>query len=247
MRFHREYVRAYVDDIMIFFKILKNHVKHFYQIFNTLNLNNIFLQSAKVFIDYSIVQLLGQKVNSFDLTTIENKLRIIALLKFFKNFRQLKSYLSLIKFLREYIFYYAEIFKPLQVQKIELFRNDFKVNNKRKACFNKTRLQHFIEKKIIVFKILQSLLSWSFYLIHVNIKRSLFVDLNANKEFDFDAMIYHIRKTWLQKIFAVFEKDIFKCDYSSRTVIESVLFLNRLFNSIETRYWSTELKLADIV
>ena len=113
LRFHREYVYAYINDIIIFFKTLKNHVKHFYQTFNTLNSNNIFLQSMKVFIDYSIVQLLNQKVNFFDLTTIENKFRIIALLKFLKNFRQLKNYLSLIEFLREYIFHYAEIFKPL--------------------------------------------------------------------------------------------------------------------------------------
>ena len=113
LRFHREYARAYVDDIMIFFKTLKDHVKHFYQTFNTLNLNNIFLQSTKVFIDYSIVQLLNQKVNFFDLTTIENKFRVIILLKFFKSLRQLKSYLSLIEFLREYKFHYVEIFKSL--------------------------------------------------------------------------------------------------------------------------------------
>ena len=236
LRFHRKYARAYVNDIVIFSKILKNHVKHLYQTFNTLNLNNIFLQLKKIFIDYSIVQLLNQKIDSFDLTTVEDKLRAIILLKFFKNFRQLKSYLGLTEFLRKYISHYVGIFKLLQIRKIELFRNDLKVDNERKIYFSKTRLQHFIEKEIIAFEILQNLLSQSFYLIHVDIKRSLFVDLNASKKFEFDTMIYHIKEAWLQNIFAVFEKNIIKCDYSFKIVIESILFLNRLFNSVETRY-----------
>ena len=87
LRFHREYARAYVDDVMIFSKTLKEHVKHFYQTFNTLNFNNITLQFVKTFVDYSTIQLLSQKVNSFDLTTVEDKFRAIALLKFLKGFR----------------------------------------------------------------------------------------------------------------------------------------------------------------
>ena len=113
LRFHRKYVRVYANDIIIFSKTLKDYIKHFYQTFNTLNLNNISLQSKKVFIDYSIVQLLNEKINFFDLTTIKNKFRVIILLKFFKSLRQLKIYLNLTKFLREYIFHYVKIFKYL--------------------------------------------------------------------------------------------------------------------------------------
>ena len=50
-------------------------------------------------------------------------------------------------------------------------------------------------------------------------------------------MIYH------QKSFANWD-DI---DYSSRKSIEFILFLNRLFISVEIRYWSIELELTDIV
>ena len=52
LQFYRKHVRVYVDDIVIFFKILKNYIKYFYQTFNMLNLNNISLQLKKVFIDY---------------------------------------------------------------------------------------------------------------------------------------------------------------------------------------------------
>ena len=50
-------------------------------------------------------------------------------------------------------------------------------------------------------------------------------------------MIYHV------KSFANWN-DI---DYSFRKSIEFILFLNRLFISIEIRYWSIELKFVDIV
>ena len=49
-------------------------------------------------------------------------------------------------------------------------------------------------------------------------------------------MIYYIKKAWLQKTFAIFDENIIKCDYSFKIVIESILFLNQLFNSVETRY-----------
>ena len=113
MRFYREYAHVYINNIVIFLKILKDHIKHFYQTFNTLNFNNISLQLKKVFINYSIVQLLNQKMIFFDLTTAKDKFRVIILLKVFKNFRQLKNYLNLIEFLREHIFHYIKIFKLL--------------------------------------------------------------------------------------------------------------------------------------
>ena len=53
-------------------------------------------------------------------------------------------------------------------------------------------------------------------------------------------MIYHVKENWLQKTFS-------KIEYSSRTTIESILFLSRLLTSAETRYWLIELKLVDIV
>ena len=90
------------------------------------------------------------------------------------------------------------------------------------------------------FNILQTLLSKSLYLIHTSTKRSLFVDLDASKKIDFDVIIYHVKENWLQKIFN-------KIEYSSRTAIESILFLNRLLTFAETRYWFIELELVDIV
>ena len=48
-------------------------------------------------------------------------------------------------------------------------------------------------------------------------------------------MIYHVKQTWIE------------VEYFSRDSIESILFLNRLMIFVESRYWSTKLKLVDIV
>ena len=113
LRKHKKYFRVYVNDIIIFFKTLKKYLRHLTEVFDTLNANNIFIKSIKVFIKYSTVNLLNQKINSFDLATAENKFKTIFLLKFSRILQQLKVYLKLINYLREYVLFYANIFKPL--------------------------------------------------------------------------------------------------------------------------------------
>ena len=68
---------------------------------------NIALKPTKSFIDYSSVQLLGQKVNVFSLSTAVKKLQAISELKFLKSLKQLKIYLDIISYLRQYIPFYA--------------------------------------------------------------------------------------------------------------------------------------------
>ena len=110
---HRKYSRTYINDIIIFSKTLEKHLRHLIKVFSTLNVNNIFIKSIKIFIEYFIINLFDQKMNSFDLTIVEDKLKIILLLKFSRILQQLKAYLKLINYLREYVFFYVDIFKSL--------------------------------------------------------------------------------------------------------------------------------------
>ena len=231
LRKHRKYSRAYVDDIIIFSKTLEKHLRHLIEIFDTLNVNNIFIKSIKTFIEYFTVNLLDQKMNSFGFATAEDKLKIIFLLKFSRTLQQLKTYLKLINYLREYVSFYADIFKSLQTQKTKLLRKRSIVENVRKVYSNRTKIQNSIDREIASFQTLQNLLSKPFYLIHVNMKRSLFIDLDVSKKFDFDVIVYHVKKKWLRKAFAD-EKH----DYFSRIAMKLILFLSRLLNSIEIRY-----------
>ena len=85
LRKHRNYVRAYVDDIIIFFKSFQKHVIHLIEVFDILNANNIIIKFEKAFLNYFTMQLLRQKINFFEFAIAKNKLRIISKLRFLRN------------------------------------------------------------------------------------------------------------------------------------------------------------------
>ena len=236
LREYRHFARAYVDDIVVFFRTKIEHEAHLRKIFSVLNKNNISIKSTKAFLGYSSVSLLGQKIDSLGLVTFEEKLKAIVKLRFSRTFRQLETYLGLTDWLRDYIAHYAGIFKPLQNRKTEFLRNGFTAENARRAYFSKTRVQHSTAEELASFDALQAVLAKSFYLVHPDSKRQLFIDLDASKEFGFGAMLYYVKEAFLEP-----------GKYSSRHAIESVLFLSRLLTDAETRYWPTELEIAGIV
>ena len=235
LRKHRNYVKIYINDIIIFSKTLKKHRQHLIKIFDTLNVNNIIIKSQKIFINYSTVQLLNQKIDSFDLVIAKDKLKTIVKLRFSKNLQQLKTYLKLISWLKNYIFHYAEIFKPLQKRKTKLLQNDSIAESVRKTYSKRIKMKYSIKKEFAAFKTLQAMFLKSSFLIHINFARQLYINLNVNKKFDFNTIIYYIKDNW---------KDI---NYLSQSTIESILFLNKLINDAKSRYWSIKLKLTDIV
>ena len=237
LRSHRHYVKTYVDDIVIYFKTFDEHKTHLRSIFDMLKINNISIKSEKTFINYLTIHLLRQKVNFLKLTTIEKKLKTIFRLSYSKTLQSLETYLKLTEWLRDYVSMYVDVAKSLQKFKIELFRNASVTNNVKKIFFRTIKIKNFISRKLASFQILQILLSKSFYLIHVDSTRRIYIDLNVNKKFDLNVMMYHVKKSinWDKK------------DYSSRKTIKSILFLNRLLFNVEIKYWFTELELNDII
>ena len=121
--------------------------------------------------------------------------------------------------MRDYILFYVDISKSLQKRKTILLRHDSVIDNARRAYAFKTRLNKLFELERVSFNTLQSILSKSFYLIHSNSKRQLFIDLNVSKKFDFEIMLYYVKKVYLKKL----SSD----QFSSRHAIESILFLSR--------------------
>ena len=61
-----------------------------------LKANNIFVKSKKNFVNYFIVQLLDQKINSLNLAIVEKKLKTISRLLFLTMLQLLKTYLKFI-------------------------------------------------------------------------------------------------------------------------------------------------------
>ena len=89
-------------------------------------------------------------------------------------------------------------------------------------------------KKLKFFRTLQNHLSITSFLIYFDKTKQLYINLNSRQKKSINVMIYYINV-------ASFEK------YSSKVFIEFILFLSKLLNSVETRYWSIELKLTELI
>ena len=132
--------------------------------------------------------------------------------------------------------FYADVFKFLQKRKTALLKSTSKKNNVRKTFANRIKIENRTSKEIIFYKMLQFLLFAFIYLTHHNSRRQTFVNFNTNKKFDINVVVYHVKKNSCQ-----FDEYFFK------SIIQSIMFLSRLLNSIETRYWSTKIKIVEIV
>jgi hypothetical protein len=230
------FVKAFIDDIIIYFRTMNEHVDHWNQIFIILINNEIFVNLKKTFLRYFSIQLLDQKMNSLDLTIDEEKLKAIVKLKFSRTLKQLEHYLELIEWMRKYLFNYVEVSQSLQNRKSLLLKSSSIVESIRRKFSINTRLMNLTFAKKQTFEHIQNALSKRRRLIHVDIERQLYDDVDVSKEFDIDVMIYHVKND---------EENFFA--YSSRSKIEFILFLSRQLKSVEKNYWFTELKIANIV
>ncbi len=223
---HWIYAKVYMNNIVIFSHTLKKHLKHLHIIFSLFRKLCVCLTSTKSFLEYSFVFLLKQKIDDFELTTSTKKLVIISSFQFSQSLKKLEMYIELIKYLRNYVLYYAQMTESLQKRKTALSREVSKdLDNAWKTKTSWIFLVNSIKKKLNVFQLLQKQFQKSSVLTHYNSNLSLYVNLNAFKVYNFDAIVYHI------------------IDEKSR----SILFLSRELNFAERNYWSTELKIVNVV
>ena len=235
LRLYKQFVKTYIDDIMIFSKSLQEHFDHFQKIFEILEHNNIAVNSKKTYIEYFSVKLLKQHVNFFDLITDKDKLRVIAQFTFSATFEQFETYLKLTNWFKNYIEKYASIFKSLQNKKTLLLKNFSKTDQVRKSYFSKTKVHSSISEKLISFNAIQKILSKFTFLMHFSAARQLYVDLNSSKN-EIDDIVYHVR-----------DDQISFTEYSFKKNVQSILFLSRLLFFAEIRYWSIELEVTEFV
>lgn len=74
-------------------------------------------------------------------------------------------------------------------------------------------------------------------LVHHNLDKVLWIDLDASKEFGFGAIVFH----------TISNEVISKGRWPSVTNIQPVFFLLKLFAPAERNYWPTELEIAGFV
>jgi hypothetical protein len=66
---HRVYAKAYLDKLVIFPRTLEDHLAHLEARFSALSTYRIILRGDKSFIGYPSINLFGQRVYGFGLTT----------------------------------------------------------------------------------------------------------------------------------------------------------------------------------
>lgn len=198
---------------------------------------NISINPTKLYLNYPDVGLLGQRVNSLGLTTLEEKLRAIRLLTYPDTLKALEYYLGLTRYLQSYIHFYAQLAAPFQAFKTSLLCHAPIRGQQRRAYASKTKLGPPTPKELAFFVSIQDALSQQSILVHHNPEKVLWIDLDALKKFGFGAVVFH----------TAINEALPKGRWPSATSVQLVLFLFRLLTSAERNYWPMELEIAGFI
>jgi hypothetical protein len=227
----KSFCRAFINDIIIFSNILNEHLKHLSRVFQRLLDHDIKLNSCKTFLNFSSIALLSQHVDEFDLYAIKDKIIVILSWKFFSTLKVLKIYLEIIEWLRDYVVWYEQKTKSLQQRNIMLLKESSQKKSTRKVFSCKTMFQ-FIDRERKSFELVQIVFKNSQFLTHFEIVRQFLIDVNASKK-EFEAFVYHVKSD--------------REDVTKSIAIKSIVFLSKIFISVEKRYWSTKLEIVVVV
>ena len=233
----KDFIKIYVDDIIIYFHILFEHVEHLIKMFDLFCIKRVNLASIKFFLNYSSIILLNQWVNSFDMLITIDKVAAITLLRFSINLKNLDHFLDFTDYFKSSISKYAQKVNSFQKKKTTLTRQlfIFVKDSTRKRKTIKIHFYEFIYEKRRLFEDLQGAFSKPRFFIHFNKLPRLYVDLDVSKQWKFAIIIYHVLKNSTNDVIY------------SKISIQSIMFLNRYLNDAERNYWFIELKIANII
>ena len=164
------------------------------QIFAFFKRMNIALKISKIFLDYSIISLLSQRIDSLKMIIAIDKLKAIFNLVFSQTLKQLKIYLDKIEWFRQYVSYYAQKILSLQKRKIRLLRYAFIKEQSRQQHSRRISIDDSSSTEINVFNQLQRFFSRFTFLIHFDKIKMLYIDIDVNKKRNYDVIIYHVKR-----------------------------------------------------
>jgi len=140
LHLYKNFIRFYINDLIIFLKILNNHKQHLNTIWSLFDEIRISLNEVKTYLDYSSIILLEQQVNEFSITTFKKQITVIQEIEFLKNFKDFETYLDFTEWLQQYISYYAQLIKFLQNKKMTLLHKNFTAGKSWKKYFKKIQI-----------------------------------------------------------------------------------------------------------
>ena len=224
-----------MNNIVIFSKTLNEYVHHLHQVFSLFQNLSISLKFKKFYLNYSTITLLKQQVDVLNLFTFEKKIRALTDLQFSTTLKTLEIYLDLMSWLHFYILYYIQITTSFQICKTALLKTLLAKKNVQKQYISYAFVDKLSSDKIHAFETLQNLFRIFIFLIHFDSSCQLYIDINVFKQYDFDAVVYHV------------EEDLKKITEFSCHKIQLILFLSKLLTSVEWNYWFIEMKMTELV
>ena len=237
LRSVRFWAWAYIDNIICKARSPPDLLEKLQTLFEIFPKYNISISPTKSYLNYPDLALLGQRVNSLGLTTLEQKLEVIRFLSYPETLGALKYYLGLTGYLRSYIHFYAQLATPLQSLKTALLRGAPLSGQQQKASASKTKLGSLTPQELASFQSIQEALSRPSTLVHHDPDKVLWIDLDVSKEFGFRAIVFH----------TISNEAIPKGRWPSATNIQPVIFFSRLLAPAERNYWPTKLEIAGFV
>lgn len=155
----KDWVHAYVDDIICKAKSLDNLFVKLRILVKIFVAYTILIKLIKSFLNYPNVGLFGQRVDFLGLMTAEDKLQAIKLLAYPNMLEVLKYYLGLNGYLRSYIYFYAQLAKLFQTFKTSLLKGASVASQQRRAYVSKTKLGPITSWELAFFHGLQAALA----------------------------------------------------------------------------------------
>jgi hypothetical protein len=97
LRPYYQFIRCYVDDIVIFFKIFEEYIEYLNTIFELFNRIEIIFKNLKIYFDYPSIIFLKQRMNELNIIYAENHIAALKNFQFPQTLKTLEKYLEIIE------------------------------------------------------------------------------------------------------------------------------------------------------
>ncbi|KAF9762429.1 Retrovirus-related Pol polyprotein from transposon [Nosema granulosis] len=141
------YVIPYLDDIVVYSKNLEEHKEHIMNVLNKLKEAGISLNRKKCKFAQTEIKILGTVVSKDKIRPDPDKVKAIREFPMPLTIRELRSFLGIANYCREYIVDYAKMLKPL----FDLLKGE-KKDSQRKLTLNPEVIEAFKRIKEVIAK-----------------------------------------------------------------------------------------------
>ena len=108
-----EFVKCYIDDIVVFSTSQKKHRAYLLKVFTRLNLHGLKLHLDKYRFYYDCVEYLGHMIYMGRLGAVASKVEVIMSIPKPKDVSRLRAFLGLYNYYRKFVKTFGTIAKPL--------------------------------------------------------------------------------------------------------------------------------------